>query len=164
DRFLRRIAISAYQSWLFNRVLAERIADGLFATALDGDLMKKLDTGGLFTCDAPATDEARLARFEISATGPMFGPRMLEPARASLDRERRVHDAEGLSLASFEPLKGDGEGTRRPTRLPLSLTIDDEGEAVVLGFALPKGSFATAVLREVQKAEAPADLPEEREG
>ena len=34
DRFLRRLSISAYQSLLFNRWLAERMADGLFAAAL----------------------------------------------------------------------------------------------------------------------------------
>jgi len=34
DRFLRRLVLSAWQSLLFNRWLAERIADGLFARAL----------------------------------------------------------------------------------------------------------------------------------
>jgi len=42
DRFLRRLCISAWQSLLFNRWLEERLRDGLFASALRGDAMKKL--------------------------------------------------------------------------------------------------------------------------
>ena len=38
DRFLRRMALSALQSELFNRCLAARIADGLFGTAIAGDV------------------------------------------------------------------------------------------------------------------------------
>ena len=76
DRFLRRLSISAYQSELFNRWLAERLADGLFATALEGDVLKKLDTGGLFTCEDPAVDGPRVARFEVSPAGPMFGHKL----------------------------------------------------------------------------------------
>jgi len=164
DRFLRRIVISAYQSWLFNRVLAERLRDGLFATALAGDLMKKSETGGLFRCESTELDGPRLARFEISPTGPMFGHRMMEAAGESAAREKRVLDSEGLTLASFAPLGPDAEGTRRPMRIPVQLEVSAEADALVLCFSLEKGSFATAVLREVLKAEAPADLPEEREG
>lgn len=164
DRFLRRIAVSAYQAWLFNRVLAERMRDGLFAAALPGDLMKKLATGGLFRCEDAEADRGRVERFEISPTGPMFGHRMMEPAGEPLERERRVLAAEGLTLEAFAPLRADGEGTRRPMRLPLALEVAEEPDALVLEFGLPKGSFATAVLREVLKGEPPADLPEEREG
>lgn len=164
DRFLRGLAISAYQAFLFNRVVAERLADNLFATALPGDLMKKLETGGLFRCEDPAADGPRLARFEISPTGPMFGHRMMEAAGESQAREDRVLRAEGLTLASFAPLRGDAEGTRRPIRLPIAVEVTEEPEALTVAFALEKGSFATAVLRELQKVEAPADLPEEREG
>ncbi|HYG66503.1 MAG TPA: tRNA pseudouridine(13) synthase TruD, partial [Anaeromyxobacteraceae bacterium] len=71
DRFLRRLSLSAYQSLLFNRWLAERLADGLFAAAIAGDVLKKLDTGGLFTCEDPATDGPRVERFEVSPAGPM---------------------------------------------------------------------------------------------
>jgi tRNA pseudouridine13 synthase len=164
DRFLRRMAISAYQAWLFNQVVAQRLKDGLFQTALMGDLMKKVETGGLFRCEDPSVDGPRVACFEITPTGPMFGHRMIEPAGDALTRERRVLDAEGLTLGTFGHLKGDAEGTRRPVRLRLSLSVEAAEGSVVLSFALEKGAFATAVLREVLKTEAPADLPEEREG
>jgi tRNA pseudouridine13 synthase len=125
--------------------------------------MKKLDTGGLFTCEDPATDSGRVARFEISPTGPMFGHRMLEPRLEAQAREQRVLASEGLTPASFAPLKADGEGTRRPMRLRLALEVQEDGPDLRLSFALEKGSFATVVLREVQKGEVATDLPEERE-
>ncbi|MGC4115934.1 MAG: tRNA pseudouridine(13) synthase TruD [Myxococcales bacterium] len=165
DRFLRRIAVSAYQSWLFNRVLAERVRDGLFASAVPGDLMKKLTTGGLFTCESAQADGPRVAAFEISPTGPMFGHRMMSPQFDALAREERVLAEEGLTLDRFAPLGPDAEGTRRPMRLPLSLAVSDADDAAgtfVLEFSLPKGSFATAVLREVLKSEVPEELPEEK--
>ena len=80
DRFLRRLALSAWQSLLFNRWLAERMADGLFARALAGDAMKKLDSGGLFTCDDPAADQPRVDRFEISRPAPCSAARSASPA------------------------------------------------------------------------------------
>jgi tRNA pseudouridine13 synthase len=164
DRFLRRLSISAYQSLLFNRWLAERIADGLFATALAGDVLKKLDSGGLFVCDDPATDGERVARFEVAPAGPMFGHKLRplaagEPAR----REERLLAAEGMTLAAFARGGGEAEGTRRAARLPVAVEIEPcgGGEAgasdpgYVARFDLPKGSYATVVLRELTKGEEP---------
>ena len=88
DRFLRRFALSAWQSLLFNRWLAERMADGLFARALAGDAMKKLDSGGTFTCEDPVADQPRVDRFEISPAGPMFG-HALAPSGARRASGRR---------------------------------------------------------------------------
>jgi tRNA pseudouridine13 synthase len=44
------------------------------------------------------------------------------------------------------------EGERRPLRVPLSAAeAHCEDDDLVLSFALPRGSYATAVLREVMK-------------
>jgi tRNA pseudouridine13 synthase len=161
DRFLRRMTVSAYQAFLFNRVLAQRMEEGLFASAIDGDLMKKSETGGLFVSHDVAAEAPRVARFEISPTGPIFGHRMMEPEGEALARERRVLEAEGLSLASFAALKGDAEGTRRAMRMQARVSVERDADALVLSFALEKGSFATIVLREMMKAEAAAELPED---
>ncbi|HEX9402112.1 MAG TPA: tRNA pseudouridine(13) synthase TruD [Anaeromyxobacter sp.] len=159
DRFLRRLSISAYQALLFNRWLAERMADGLFAAALRGDMMKKLDSGGLFTCDDPAVDGPRVAAFEISPAGPMFGHKLRPAAHDALAREERILAAEGIALATFARGGGEAEGTRRAARLPAQVEIDDEGDGYRARFELPKGSYATVVLRELVKGEA--EVPEE---
>jgi tRNA pseudouridine13 synthase len=159
DRFLRRLSLSAYQALLFNRWLAERMADGLFAAALLGDVMKKLDTGGLFDCADPATDGPRVARFEISPAGPMFGHRLRAASGEALAREERVLRAEGIALADFARGGGEAEGTRRAARLPARIAIAEEAGGYRARFELPKGSYATVVLRELMKGEAA--VPEE---
>ncbi len=153
DRFLRRICVSAYQSLLFNRLLARRMADGLFGQALPGDLMKKLDTGGLFICEDAPEDSRRMETFAVAPTGPLFGHRMMRPAGEALAREDAILAEEDISLESFRHLKGDAEGGRRPLRIPVAASVSPgpEAGALCLDFSLPKGSFATVLLREVMK-------------
>jgi tRNA pseudouridine13 synthase len=159
DRFLRRLCLSAYQSELFNRWLAERLADGLFAAALAGDVLKKLDTGGLFTCEDPATDGPRVERFEVTPAGPMFGHKLRPAAGEALAREARLLAAEGIALGDFARGGGETEGTRRPGRLPVSIALEPLEDGYRASFELPRGSYATVVMRELMKAEA--ELPDE---
>jgi tRNA pseudouridine13 synthase len=162
DRFLRRLSISAYQSLLFNRWLAERIADGLFAAALRGDVLKKLDSGGLFTCEDPAVDGPRVERFEVSPAGPMFGHRLRPAAHEALAREERLLASEGIALSDFARGGGEAEGTRRAARLPAAIALEPLEDGYRASFELPKGSFATVLLRELTKVEA-GELPEDPE-
>src|SRR5438132_8874105 len=119
DRFLRRMALSALQSELFNRCLAERIADGLFATALDGDVLRKRETGGLFVCEDPATDSPRVASGEVDPAGPLPG-HSLYPARGTaLLREEKVLAEAQVDPRSFAAGGGEMQGARRPYRIPV---------------------------------------------
>jgi tRNA pseudouridine13 synthase len=161
DRFTRRLALSAFQSLLFNRWLAERIGDGLFATALLGDVLKKLDTGGLFTCEDPALDGPRVERFEVSPAGPMFGHKLKPAAGVAAEREARVLAGAGLDLADFARGGGEAEGTRRAARLRVEPVLTPAEDGYLACFELPPGSYATVVLRELMKDEAV--LPEEGE-
>jgi tRNA pseudouridine13 synthase len=157
DRFLRRLCISAWQSALFNRWLAERIADGLFAAALAGDVMKKLDSGGIFECADPATDTPRVARFEISPAGPMFGHAMRPAAGPAAEREARLLAADGVGAADLARGRGEAEGTRRPARLPVRVEVEPADDGFRASFELPRGSYATVVLGEIVKGEAGLD-------
>ncbi|HET7754248.1 MAG TPA: tRNA pseudouridine(13) synthase TruD [Anaeromyxobacteraceae bacterium] len=159
DRFLRRLSISAWQSALFNRWLAERIADGIFAEAIAGDVMKKLETGGLFTCDDPAADSPRVKAFEISPTGPMFGHSMREAAGEAGARESRVLAGEGIGAADLARGRGEAEGTRRAARLRVDVEVVPLEEGYLARFMLPKGSYATVVLRELTRSEG--SVPED---
>lgn len=162
DRFLRRFALSAYQSELFNRWLAERIADGLFATALAGDVLRKLESGGSFVCEAPELDSERVRAFEVSPAGPMFG-HQLKPVATGVpaEREARLLAAEGLALADFARGGDEAAGTRRAARLPIEVALSPLPDGYLARFALPRGSYATVVMRELMKADA--DLPDDGE-
>jgi tRNA pseudouridine13 synthase len=152
-----RLYASAYQSWLFNAVLAERIRGGTMATLLPGDLAWKHDTEALFEVEDPAAEQPRADAFEISPTGPLVGKRMREPADEVAALESRVIEDVGLRSEALEsramaPLTG----RRRPLRFALSEVgaeagADERGEYLELRFALPPGCYATAVLRELGK-------------
>lgn len=160
DRFLRRLCISAYQSLLFNRWLAERLADGLFARALAGDVMRVLPAGGLFTCQDPELDQPRLERFEISPAGPMVGHKLPPAAGEAAAREARLLQAEGLAPQDLAARGGgEAEGARRAARLPVTIDLEPLPQGYAVRFELPRGSYATVVLAELVKGEAP-ELPE----
>jgi tRNA pseudouridine13 synthase len=159
DKWLRRLVISAYQSYLFNRYLARRMALGWFDHLVAGDVAKKTDTGGMFNVQDPAVEQSRYARGEITFTGPMYGTKMWAAGAAAGELETAILAEAGLTLENFAQARV--EGTRRPGRLALP-TIDyssgDDG--LHLAFFLPKGSYATIVVREFTKQAATAADPD----
>jgi tRNA pseudouridine13 synthase len=156
SRGQRRLMVSAYQASLFNRYLERRMADGLLHTALDGDVLKKTDSGGLFIVDDVAEAQTRLDAGALVVTGPMYGHKMLQPKEGSPSRAREdaILVEENLTEAAFGSLGKLAEGTRRPLLCPLAdVEVNDAGEpgAIAVSFVLPPGAYATVVLAEVMK-------------
>ena len=159
DRFERKLFLSAFQSALFNDVLAQRIRAGTFAQALAGDVLKKHETNGEFICAEPTVDQPRVEAFEVSPTGPIFGPSMRPASGEPGEREAEVLAAEGVTTQTFEAGGRETDGTRRFFRVPLvGLEVEALAEqALRLRFELPAGAYATVLLRELLKSgEAPA--------
>ena len=156
DRWLHRLMISAYQSHLFNRYLAQRIELGLFEQLLAGDVCKKADTGGMFEVHDVAAEQPRYARGEITFTGPIYGKKMWAAQGPAAELEARIlAEAE---LTEDELRRVHTDGTRRPARLwlpTIELASCDDGLQV--DFVLPKGAYATVVLREFMKSDEGAD-------
>jgi tRNA pseudouridine13 synthase len=148
--FLRKLALSAVQSALFNRYLAARMHDDLLRRVLPGDVMAKWPFGGLFVAEDLPREQARLEAREIIPLGPMFG-RKLFPARdEAARRESAVLDEAGLTPASFHGFGKLLAGTRRH----LYVWVDDlsaavEPEGVRLACTLPAGTYATVLIREL---------------
>ncbi len=146
-KFLRRLYLSAWQSRVFNTWLAHRIRSDTFDLLLEGDVAKKTDTGGLFTVTDPAGDTERLARGEIVPTGPLFGYRMRaaegEPGRV----EERLLEEAGVERTALRRLRVAGDRRRaRIDPVGLQVTVDEDGP--LFAFELPKGAYATVVMRE----------------
>ncbi len=156
DRHLRRLALSALQSELFNRSLCERLADGLWDEVIEGDVLQRRG-GGLFTTEDLAVDRERLLRGEVDATGPLPGPRERPEARgAAREREDRVLSAAGVPRETFLHGRGEAEGARRPYRIPIAdVTLRElaGSTALEVSFPLPPGSYATRVLAELTKSD-----------
>lgn len=155
---LHRFFISALQSLLFNDLLARRVRRGWYEELIDGDWARKHDTGGTFLVEDAALEAPRARRLEVSATLPLFGRKVKRsPARAG-DVEEEALSALKLRWSDFSSRTGD----RRITRLLLEDAASREsaqGDALQLDFTLPKGSYATAVLREVMKVDVDAPDP-----
>lgn len=150
DRFQRKLFLSALQSELFNRMLAERLRAGDFARALAGDVLRKEDSGGLFVSEDPLVDQPRVEAFEVSPTGPIFGPKMRAPTLEVAERERALLAEVGLEPEHFQRGRGETEGTRRPYRVRVAEPgVERLGPDVRLTFCLPPGSYATELLREL---------------
>ena len=149
----RRIYVSAYQSWIFNRCLDARLSTGTFDRFLPGDLAWLHRSGALYDVRDPALEEDRAARLEASPTGPLPGYDMRRPSGEAWAVEERVLDEESLADDLFRAPAIRTRGSRRPYRVPLvdaSLEVEGPG-TVVARFTLPPGSFATVVLDELMK-------------
>jgi tRNA pseudouridine13 synthase len=148
---LKKLYLSAFQSYLFDKVVERRLES--LDRVMEGDLAWKHINGACFLVEAVEAEAPRAESFEISASGPMFGSRMTQPAGAVLAMEQQILEDEGLRCADFD--LGSGlrmEGGRRPLRVPLGdSTCQVEGDMLKLEFSLPRGSYATSVVREITK-------------
>lgn len=151
-RDLVRLFVSAYQSALFNRLVAARMPDlGRLET---GDLAYLHDRGAVFLVEDAAAEAPRAERLEISPSAPLFGLDVILAQGAPGERERALLAEEGLERAMFD-VAGAGRftGERRPVRIPVrgAEVRDIAPDAIELRFDLPRGSYATVVLDEVMK-------------
>ncbi|MFO0808963.1 MAG: tRNA pseudouridine(13) synthase TruD [Gemmataceae bacterium] len=157
--FLRKLALSAAQSQLFNDWLARRLTDGLLRTVLAGDVLAKWPVGGMFVSTDAAADQPRLAAREVVPAGPMFGRKMFASAAVAAEREAAVLGDAGLAVEAFAGFGKLVEGTRRHALVYVDeLTATVEPDGLRLAFALPAGSYAPVRLREVIKPTV-ADAP-----
>ncbi len=152
-RFERKLLVSSLQAAIFNTVSGQRVTEGLLGRCLDGDLLKKEDTGGIFVAEDHAVEQPRLDRFEVSPTGPIFGAKMRWPEGDALVRENAALEAWGLERALLKRFRKAGEGTRRVLRVrpkDVDLSLRPDG-SILLRLTLNKGAYATVITREIMK-------------
>lgn len=143
--------LSAFQSRLFDRIVAMRLAG--IERIWPGDIAYRHDNGACFRVEDPAAEQSRADRFEISATGPLFGRKMLAPSGQAALLEASLLDKFGLAHDNFRSGRGQQlTGDRRPLRVPLGqVEIEAAATTLRLRFTLPRGSYATSLLRELMK-------------
>lgn len=156
QRWLRRFLLSAYQSALFNAWLAERVRRGWFDRLLAGDIAKKIDTGGLFDVADAKVEEPRFQRREITYTGPIYGARMRWSGGEPGELEQEVLAVAGVTTDMLR--QAQLKGSRRTARLfPWELGVERHSDGLLFTLALPKGAYATIVLREFMKVPVVAE-------
>ena len=165
DRRLLGFYVSAFQAWIFNQVIAARMPD--VDKVLAGDIAVSHATGAMQVIHDPAGFASAAAACSISATGPLVGAGMAfaEGDPGALERKAVAsHDVTVTDLPCTGPCKcvGARRAVRfRPDRLEWETGADVHGAYVELRFTLPRGCYATALLREVGKSGLRQDLSNE---
>jgi tRNA pseudouridine13 synthase len=153
--FLRKLAISAAQSALFNLYLGERLRDGLLRRVLPGDVMAKWPFGGMFVADDVTREQERFNRRETVHAGPIFGRKMFAAAGEAADREAAMLQQAGVTPRSFQGFGKLMQGTRRHNLVYVDdVTANVEADGLRLTFFLPAGSYASVLLKEIMKCAA----------
>jgi tRNA pseudouridine13 synthase len=148
DRREARFLVSAWQAEVFNAVLVARPLP--LDVLEEGDLAMRHDSGGAFSVTDAEVEQPRATAFEISPTGPIFGPRMTWPTASVALRERAVMEEHGLDPDALRLPGVRARGARRALRVrPDSAQVNSEADAVVLSFELPAGSFASVAVEEL---------------
>ena len=159
---LKRLFVHAYQSYLFNEILSRRIAAGLpLDRAVEGDIVcfSKGDQPDIDRLQAVTGENLgavnRLAeRGRSFVTLPLIGFETRLAAGKEGEFEEAVLLEQNVGKDDFRiaanPDLGS-RGARRAALLKVSPNIEVEGDSARLEFFLPKGSYATVLLREYTK-------------
>ena len=162
SRHKRGIYLSAARAEIFNRVLARRVALGSWAIVVPGDALIAPGNARAFLhhrCREAQRGELEwgLTQGAIHPSGPLWGKG--NPTAVGYARELEISVAETYSDLADGLVKAGLTQERRALRVvPAGIEVrwlepPYEADAVV-SFSLPKGSYATAVLRELSCEEA----------
>lgn len=141
--------LSTARSYLFNELLAARLKAGNWATPIDGDVLILDGSASQFVAET-IDDELtrRAARLDLHPSGVLWGQgRSLALGEAARYEQALVAD-HGELCAGLE--RAGVRLARRALRVRLSATeLARDERSLRLSFELPRGAFATTVLREL---------------
>jgi len=159
----RGLYLSAARSWLFNRILSERVARGIWDKQLDGDAFMLDGSSACFRSDAQMDDahaegsnaeearrelDDRLARKDIHPTAVLWGEGDTMVSAEAGALEKSIIDQyqvlrDGLVAARVKAM-------RRACRvIPAAMKGERVQDNFVVSFELPAGSYASVVMAEI---------------
>ncbi|GAB6948304.1 tRNA pseudouridine(13) synthase TruD [Vulcanisaeta sp. JCM 16161] len=166
-RELLNLYVESYQSYLFNLALSERIGRGLpINRALPGDIVVLLDEHGLPTKHVIYVNESMVDKVDelivkgrAIPVGHLIGYNTKLLPGPQGDIELSVLRREGVDLSMFMvksiPKLSVRGGYRPLFTKPIIININLIGNELSMVFRLPRGNYATVLLRELMKSGQP---------
>lgn len=172
SKSIRMLFVHAYQSYLFNRILCERVKEGLpLNSTVEGDIVCFKNKDGL--PDISRTEYVTsqnlngmnnlLRRRRAFVTAPLIGYNTEWASGQQGEIEHRIFEKSGVPIEGFKvPLMPElaSKGLRREIILHVQPGYAVSGDELnpgktktILEFSLPKGSYATTLLREYMKVD-----------
>lgn len=165
-RNLLMMFVHAYQSFMFNQILSERMRRELpIDKPIVGDLVLPLTKNGVPDHDNPIeVTEDNITKASRNAvegkafvSGSLYGSESVLAGGEMGEIERDVIRDQGVSAQDFQIVglrEASSKGTRRELLAPMKDSdIAFEDDAVTFRFTLNKGCYATCLLREYMKAD-----------
>jgi tRNA pseudouridine13 synthase len=173
---LQALFVQAYQSYLFNRFLSERIKNGFSLNEAEvGDYVVNVERSGLpmFRTAKVADSKNVSAVNKLLKAGrmhvalPLIGMKQ-KPSQGAMGQiERRILEEEGIQTENFrvnEISRVGGRGGLRAVLAPVqgfklhgvsAFASNERRHQADLSFMLLRGSYATVLLREIMKPTNP---------
>lgn len=173
---LQALFVQAYQSYLFNRFLSERIKGGFSLNKAEvGDFVVNVERSGLPMVNvtkvagaeavAEANELVKAGRMRVAL--PLIGIKQ-KPSQGVMGQiEQHILEEEGIKPENFkvkEVSESSGRGGLRAVLAPVqgfklhgisTVASDQSYSQADLSFMLLRGSYATVLLREIMKSKNP---------
>ena len=163
---LQRLFVHAAQSYAFNLMLSERLERGLpFDRPVEGDVVCFADTDAPEGLELPDVDrEQRVTEKRVRSvtrhcergrafvTAPLVGTETELADGEQGEIERSVLDDLELEPGDFD-LPGEFHSTGIRRAILVRTDLEYDLEPLTLSFSLPKGSYATVLMREYLKVD-----------
>ncbi|MGN1362543.1 MAG: tRNA pseudouridine(13) synthase TruD [Methanobrevibacter sp.] len=152
---LQRMFVHAYQSYLFNDVVSRRVAMGI-DKYIEGDIVIDNDEA-IIRDKTPSEYQELITSFQGNPTSPLYGTKVPFAGGNVGKMEKEVLNNYNLTKEDFEcpkmPKLGS-HGLRRSMRFQVwDTNVDLIEDGISVEFSINKGSYATAVLREIMKVD-----------
>ena len=158
-RHKKSIYLSASRSWIFNRVLSQRVGQDVWDTKIPGDVFMLAGKTACFWDDGSTDLDERIKNKEIHPTALLWGEGELRTQAQAAELENRMVDENPVFKQGLCKFKV--QQMRRSLRVvPTNMTWQLQNDDLLLSFDLPSGCYATMVLRELLNVEEQA-IPSE---